>query len=197
MSSHPSRGRAVSLSAMTMGNTNSLPHPTWVLEMAEEMWDNEFTYDLPKEIKRHITNIWDIDDDLLDDPMCWDPTDTDWIKDRGDLILCLWKLYHFWLLKGGSSNKIWYKKTGYLLGEVMWLLILYNGINETMFKIFHRKEKGHNRSDFNAIKAQLIITNGHYYVKLLQETHGSIITEHCDHIISLSPEWENLLTQNT
>jgi len=177
-----------------MGNTNSVPSDTWVVEMAEEMWDNEFTYDLPKEIKRHITNIWDIDDEILDDPMCWDPRETWWLIRRGDLVLCLWKLYHFWVLKGGSSNKIWNKETGYLLGEVMWLLILYNGINETMFNIFHKKE-GNNLSDFNDVKAQLKITNGNHYVASLQATHGSIIPKHCDHIIYLSPEWDNLLTK--
>ena len=167
------------------------------MEMSERMWDDGFTPNLPKETKNHLKSIWgDLDErwDLIDSGDMWDPIDSDWIRDN-TLIPLLWKLYNFWKMTGHWH---WHKESGYLLGEIMWLLILNKGIDENMYNsIFHTKEKGRKRTTFSKAKVKLVYSeNGKCWLGKRQHPGdlGNII-ENVDggNIIRLSDKWKERL----
>ena len=87
------------------------------------------------------------------------------------------KLYGFWKMKGGKScNHLWNKPEGYLLAEIMWLLIedeFHEGI-----QFYHKKEKGNKKTTFKEAVPQLKYTEmGNCYCKGLQHpsNYGDII----------------------
>ena len=136
-------------------------------EKTDKMWDEEF-FPLPKCIRyisQHIADEleerWDVEEEgqclnWIENGNLWDDYDAlesggpiDGSGDAGSeyrYIPYLWSWFLFWkLIK--KNKKI---KENYLLGEIMWLLIWYPCVDESIYQqIFHKKEKGHKTTTFN------------------------------------------------
>jgi hypothetical protein len=159
-------------------------------------YDNILNCRIPKECLIHLKSIWNDNehDDLIDSGEFWeyayDPDD-----DYNPFLICLWMYYNFYKITRSCN---WKKDTSYLLGEVMWLLIErgHRGLDEESYNqfIFHKKEKGINRTSFHKCIPQLHLTNGKPWLKKKQEEIGNIIVKQGEQIY-LSDEWFNYLIE--
>ena len=181
--------------------------PNWqrVIDQGTIMENEGFSNNLPKEIKGHLKSIWirmQLDPpwckrdggyedwDVMDTGEIWQPGYLMWNEDHHPLVLCLWKLYNYWKMTGGNTpenNTLWHKEKGYLLGEIMWLLILNKKLDLSIYY--------YDLPTFNEIIPNLknLRWHGHPSIKKLQEEHGDIIYDHGGSVISLSDEWNSLL----
>jgi hypothetical protein len=146
---------------------------------------------IPKECLNHLKGIWGDDgehNELLNNGQFW--TLSCYPGDRYHPFLKhLWMYHNFYKI---TRKHNWDKETSYLLGEIMWLLLERGnrGIDETSYNqhIFHKKEKGIERTSFNKCKRSLRKTNGHSWLKKKQGEIGDIIEDRGD-TIYLSDEW--------
>lgn len=151
---------------------------------------------IPKECLNHLKGIWrdDEHDELLNNGQFWDHA-----CDPGDsyhpFLKHLWMYHNLYKI---TRKHNWNKETSYLLGEIMWLLLErgHRGIDETSYNqhIFHKKEKGIERTSFKGCIPQLRLTKGKPWLKKKQGEIGDIIEDRGD-TIYLSDEWFDYLLQ--
>ena len=180
-------------------------------EKMDKMWDEGFLNSLPECISQHIADEleerWELREghylDWIENGELWDDYGVlesggpiDGSGDAGSEYRYtphLWSWFLFWK-KIKNSKKI---KENYLLGEIMWFLIQYPCVDESLYQqIFHKKEKGRKVTTFNEAKQQLQWSHkGKCWVKLAQKTHGSIIDITHEGIV-LSNSWREVLECN-
>jgi len=187
-------------------------------EMTETMWEDNFFTNIPKEIIKHIYDItgWsDLEyDNWSDVAECmWGDYEYELTDDSGSraevwseslpreytLIHSIWGLYNFWKMKGGHRCGIWHKEEGYLLAEIVWLLLSqshsHSGVSESEYITYHKKEKGNKKTTFKEAKKQLCHSKGGRgkpWIKGLQEKHGPIIEDKGSSMV-LTDKWKCLL----
>jgi hypothetical protein len=178
--------------------------------MLEKMWDDGFC--IPDTIIRHIldkldwvTNerniemieTWDIFHDLPN-------TDEEDIYPYYDyshtFIPLIFKLYGFWKMyidEYGMEfcNKTWNKQSGFLLAEIIWLIIVGDfqkkNFQEGTIQLYHKKEKGKKPTRFHETLSSLKYSGKkNSWVKRLQNKYGDIIKEKQNGNIHLSENWE-------
>ena len=174
-------------------------------KMLEKMENDDFC--IPGPVIRHILESMDqnpYDEDIYEYirrlDMFHDLVDPDEEEEKQlyydydyshTLIPSIFKLYGFWKMKGGKScNHLWNKEEGYLLAEIMWLLI--EGDFQENIHFYHTKEKGWKKTTFKEAVNQLKYTErGKCYCKKFQHPseYGDII-ERYNGKVNLSEGWD-------
>jgi len=178
--------------------------------MCDIMETDNFFENLPKEVIHHIADIWDKGDghrELIETGEMW----SGWqeLEDLRDMSLqqqidnaepewsfipSLWILYNFWKMKNKRSD-LWHKESGYLLAEIMWLLISNKELKQGVH-FYHKKEKGNNKTTFTTAKYKLVYSEkGNCWMKKEQHPNklGNIIETIDNDTIRLSNKWKERL----
>ena len=124
-----------------------------------DMWDRESYHWIPR-------NTWCENE--------WNEEKGNWPGIRYRYIPALWSWFCFWeKVKGKKKNDY----NNFLLGEIIWYLILNGYMDEESYEkhITHVKIKGKKRTDFNGAKAQLVNNGSNPWVRKAQERYGNII----------------------
>ena len=177
-------------------------------EKTDKMWEEGFLNHLPECIGLHIADDLELD---AQEKMAWVDTGELWndyevlklgepIDGTGHFvgieyryIPYLWSWFLFWKdIKNKNT-----KKNNYLLGEIMWFLIIYPSVDESLYQqLFHKKEKGRKVTTFNEAIPQLRYSfKGKSWIKKSQGEHGNIV-ESTDKGMVLSNSWRELLECN-
>lgn len=146
-----------------------------------DMWDRESYHWIPR-------NTWCENE--------WNEEKGNWPGIRYRYIPALWSWFCFWEKVKDKKKK---EYNNYLLGEIIWYLILNGYMDEKLYEehITHVKVKGRKRTNFNEAKAQLIYNGSKPWVPRAQERHGNIIEEESvdvnRKIIYFTTGWRELL----